>query len=104
VRHCPSIFGFRRGQSRYRTTSTATITSGINSGCAAKRPPVSSDGDPFETVRGRKIATQITITTLTAVKNSDHRRGPRLGGVSAFIAVPPCDAAQAVLKRSPLLG
>jgi hypothetical protein len=27
--------------------------------------------EPFETVCGRKIPTQITISTLTAVKNSD---------------------------------
>jgi hypothetical protein len=103
------------------------ITSGINSGCAAKKSPLSSDGDPFETVCGRKIATQMTITTLTAVKNSDcttaaevtpatdepgmlDRKSPIIAavpawaGVSALIAVPPCDAAQAVLKRSPLFG
>ena len=70
---------------------------------------------------------QITITTLTAVKNSDcttaaevtpatdeprmlERKRPIIAavpawaGVSALIAVPPCDAAQAVLKRSPLCG
>jgi hypothetical protein len=70
---------------------------------------------------------QITITTLTAVKNSDcttaaeatpatdeprmlERKSPIIAavpawaGVSALIAVPPCDAAQAVLKRSPLCG
>jgi hypothetical protein len=101
--------------------------SGMRKGCDAKRPPVSSDGDPFETVRGRKMATQITITTLTTVKKSDWttvadvtpatdepgmllRKRPTIAavpacaGATALRAVPPWDAPQAVLNNSPLSG
>ena len=94
----------------------------------ARKPPVSSDGEPFDTVCGRKIATPITITTLTAVKNSDWTTVadvtpatdepgmlvrkmpiiaavPACAGVTALIAVPPWDAPHAVLnERSAGIG
>jgi hypothetical protein len=70
---------------------------------------------PFDTVRGRKITTPISISTLTAVKNSDWTTVaevtpatedprtllrkmpiitavPACAGVTALIAVPPCEA------------
>jgi hypothetical protein len=82
---------------------------------------------PFDTVRGRKTATAITIRTLTAVKNSDCTTVadatpatddpgmlvrkmpiiaavPACAGVTALIAVPLCDAPQAVLNVSPPRG
>jgi len=125
--HWLTTRGFRRGQRKQRTAATATITTGTRSGCDAKKPPVSSEGEPFETVCGRKMATQITITTLTAVKNSDWttvaevtpttdepgmlvRKSPIIAavpawaGVSALIAVPPWDAPQAVLNDRTLFG
>ena len=40
---------------------------GIRIGWEAKKPPVSFEGEPFDTVRGRRIATAITISTLTTV-------------------------------------
>src|SRR4051794_1443741 len=96
---------------------------GIKIGCEAKKPPVSFEGDPFETVWGLKIATPITNSTLTTVKNpawttvavaipATDEPGmlvrkmpiitavPACAGASALIAVPPCDAPQAVLKDS----
>lgn len=105
---------------------TATAI-GTRIGCDATKPPVSSDGEPFETVRGRKIAAPITISTLTAVKNSDWTTVaeatpatdepgmlvrkmpiivavPACAGVTALIAVPPCEAPHAVLKDSPESG
>ena len=77
-----------------------------------RKPPVSSEGEPFETVCGRKIPTQITISTLATVKKSDWttvaevtpatddpgmlvRKRPIIAavpawaGVIALIAVPP---------------
>jgi hypothetical protein len=77
--------------------------------------PLSSAGVPFETVLGLKIAAAITITTLAAVKKSAWTTVaevtpatdeplmlvrkipiiaavPACAGVTAFRAVPPCDA------------
>src|SRR6185312_6337894 len=96
---------------------------GMSTRWEAKKPPVSSEGLPFETLRGRKIPRQITITRLAAVKKSDWTtvadvtpatEDPRMlfrkmpiiaavpacAGVTALIAVPPCDAPQAVLNES----
>jgi hypothetical protein len=96
---------------------------GMSTGCEAKKPPVSLDGEPLDTVCGRKIATAITIRTLATVKNSDWtavaaatpatvaplmvvRKMPIIAavpawaGVRALIAVPPWDAPQAVLNES----
>src|SRR4051794_28993661 len=106
---------------------TATTTIGTRTGWAAKKPPVSFDGEPFDTVRGRKIATPITISTLTAVKKTDWTTVaeaspatdepgilarkmpiivavPACAGVTALIAVPPCAAPQAVLNESLAFG
>ena len=103
------------------TPTTTTMAIGTRTGCEARKPPVSSEGEPFDTVRGRKIATPITISALTAAKNTawttvadvtpatDEPRMlfrkipiiaavPACAGVTALIAVPPCDAPQAVLN------
>jgi hypothetical protein len=79
------------------------------------------------TVRGREIETPITIRTLTPVKNSDWTTVadvmpatdepgmlvrqmpiiaavPACAGVTALIAVPPCEAPQAVLNDNPARG
>jgi hypothetical protein len=94
---------------------TARAAIGTSAGWEAKKPPVSSEGVPFDTVRGRKITTPISISTLTAVKNSDWTTVaevtpatedprtllrkmpiitavPACAGVTALIAVPPCEA------------
>src|SRR5262245_52293495 len=63
--HSLTSRGFRRGQRKY--SATTAIATGIRTGCDATKPPASSDGEPFDTVRGRKTATAITIRTLTAV-------------------------------------
>jgi hypothetical protein len=42
----------------------------MSTGCEARKPPVSSEGDPFETVFGRMKMTAITSRTLVTVKNS----------------------------------
>src|SRR4051812_46041542 len=99
----------------------------MRSGWEAKNPPTSSEGEPFDTVPGRKIATPITISTLRAVKNSAwttvadatpatdepgmlFRKMPIIAavpacaGVTALIAVPPCEAPQAVLNERSLPG
>src|SRR5882724_1149922 len=119
--------GFRRGQRRTTTAIATTTTIGTRSGCDAKKPPVSFEGEPFDTLRGRTIASTMSISTLTAVKNSDWttvaeatpatvepgmlvRKMPIIvavpawAGVTALIAVPPCDAPQAVLNDSPPPG
>ena len=81
----------------------------------------------METVRGRKIATAITIRTLTAVKKRDWTTTaevrpateepgmlarkmpiiaavPPCAGTTALIAVPPCEAPHAVLNDKLLFG
>src|SRR6266508_6317019 len=101
---------------------TTTTTIGTRIGWAAKKPPVSFDGEPCDTVRGRKTATPITISTLTTVKNrawttvaeanpATDEPGmlarkmpiivavPACAGVTALIPVPPCEAPQAVLNE-----
>src|SRR2546426_1024626 len=97
---------------------------GTRIGCDAKKPPVSFDGVPFDTDRGRTMASAMTISTLTAVKNSDWTTVadatpatvdpgmlvrkipiiaavPACAGVTALIPVPPWDAPQAVLNDNP---
>lgn len=92
-----------------------------------KKPPISFDGDPSDTVRGRKIATITIVATLTAAKKSDSttvadvtpatdapgmlaRKMPIIAtvpawaGSTALIAVPPWEAPQAILKDKLLLG
>jgi hypothetical protein len=108
-----------------RITIAATTTAGIRTGCDAKKPPVSSAGE--QTTLGRSTATPISIITLTAVKKSAWAAVaaarpatddpgmlvrkmpimatvPACAGATALIAVPPCDAAHAVLNERPLRG
>ena len=82
---------------------------------------------PFETVCGRETATPSTISALRTMKKADWttvaevtpateapgmlvRKMPIIAavpawaGASALIAVPPCDAPQAVLNESPPFG
>src|SRR6266540_5953535 len=106
---------------------TTTTTTGTRIGWAVKKPPVSFDGEPFDTVRGRKTATPITISTLTTVKNrawttvaeanpATDEPGmlarkmpiivavPACAGVTALIPVPPCEAPHVVLNERPEFG
>jgi len=92
-----------------------------------KKPPISFDGDPSDTVRGRKIATITIVVTLTAAKKSDSttvadvtpatdapgmlaRKMPIIAtvpawaGKTALIAVPPWEAPHAILNDKLLLG
>jgi hypothetical protein len=118
--------GFRRRQRKTMTTMAASAPNAVRNGCSATKPPVSSDGLPFETVRGRKIATAITMSTLTPVKSDWTTVGdvtpatdepgmlvrkmpimaavPSWAGVTELIAVPPCEALHVVLNDSPERG
>jgi hypothetical protein len=105
----------------------ATTTRPMRRGWAAKKSPISFDGDPLDTVRGRKIATTRIVITLTAAKKSDSttvadvtpatdapgmlvRKMPIIAtvpawaGNTALIAVPPWEAPQAILKDKLLPG
>src|SRR4029079_10807718 len=109
------------------TTHTTTRMTGTTHGWDARKPPVSFEGDPLDTVRGMKTAVMMTINTLATRKKADstivaranpetvdpgtvERRIPIIAAVPpcagriALIAVPPCDAPQAVLNRTPLAG
>jgi hypothetical protein len=44
---------------------------GIRIGCEAKKPVDSFEGEPFDTLPGRRKVTPITSRTLTATKNTD---------------------------------
>ena len=89
--------------------------------------PDSSEGEPFETVCGRETATPISISTLRTRKKAAWTKAavvtpateapgmlvrkmpiiaavPAWAGAIALIAVPPCDAPQAVLNVSPPFG
>src|SRR4026209_2860901 len=106
---------------------TATIITAMRTGWAAKKSPISFDGDPVDTVRRRKSATTTIVSTLTAAKKTDSttvadvtpatdapgmlvRKMPIIAtvpawaGSTALIAVPPWEAPQAILKDKLLLG
>lgn len=115
------------GQTITSNAITATTASGTSTRWWSAKLPVSFAGVPFETVLGLKIAAAITITTLAAVKKSAWTTVaevtpatdeplilvrkipiiaavPACAGVTAFTAVPPCDAPQAVLNERPDRG
>ena len=88
--------GFRRGHRNTRTAATTTTQIGTRTGCEAKKPPVSFEGEPFDTVRGRKIAAPITIRTLTPVKNSDW--------TTVADATPATDEPGMLVRKMPIIA
>ena len=61
LRYALSKRGFRRGQAtRPAATTAITPETAFSDQRSASKPPASSEGDPLETVLGRKIATLIT--------------------------------------------
>jgi hypothetical protein len=117
-----TTFGFSRGQTKTRSTIARTIAAGMITGCDEKKWPISSEGEPFETVCGRSSAATITITMLITVKKSAWTTKaepmpatddpamlvrkmpiiaavPPCAGTSALIAVPPWEAPHAVRKE-----
>src|SRR5215204_481059 len=62
--------GFIRRQRIVPSTIAPTTRRPVTNGCVVKNHPVSSEGEPFDTVRGRKMATPTTMRTLIAVKKA----------------------------------
>ena len=127
LRHCSRSHGFNRGQRTMRITIAATTTAGIRTGCDAKKPPVSSAGellrdDAREEYRDANQhhhahrREEERLGGRGCGDARDRRSGmlvrkmpimatvPACAGATALIAVPPCDAAHAVLNERPLRG
>jgi hypothetical protein len=79
-----------------RITIAATTTAGIRTGYDARKPPVSSEGEPFETTRGRSTATPMSISTLTAVKKS--------AWAAVAAATPATDDPGMLVRKMPIMA
>ncbi len=88
--------GLTFGQMKKAAASSATPISGTSTGCAEKKLPDSSEGEPFETVCGRETATPITISTLRTRKKAAWTK--------AAVVTPATEAPGMLVRKMPIIA